>query len=112
MSSDLDKRIQERAYEIWESEGRPEGRQEEHWQQARAEFADAKAESTAGKRGRAAKVPGQIARASTKPKSSSDKPKGGTKLPNQDRPDEPAGAKSRNDAKRKSAIKSTKARKS
>ncbi len=67
MASDLDKRIQERAYEIWESEGRPEGRQEEHWQQARTEFAEAKAESNAGKRGRTgAKAPVKGARASAK----------------------------------------------
>lgn len=41
MQNDLDKRIQERAYEIWESEGQPQGRSEQHWAQARAEFADA-----------------------------------------------------------------------
>lgn len=27
------------AYYIWEAEGRPEGRQDAHWQQARAELA-------------------------------------------------------------------------
>ena len=32
-------RIQERAYEIWEKAGRPEGRAEEHWRQAEAEIA-------------------------------------------------------------------------
>ena len=32
-------RIQERAYEIWEKAGRPEGRAEEHWWQAEAEIA-------------------------------------------------------------------------
>ena len=30
--------IQQRAYEIWEQEGRPEGRQNEHWLRAEAEF--------------------------------------------------------------------------
>ncbi|HYE49339.1 MAG TPA: DJ-1/PfpI family protein [Azospirillaceae bacterium] len=29
--------VRERAYEIWESEGRPHGRHEEHWQRAHAE---------------------------------------------------------------------------
>ncbi len=29
--------IQERAYEIWEAEGRPEGREQEHWLRAEAE---------------------------------------------------------------------------
>lgn len=33
-----DTRIRERAYELWESEGRPDGRHEEHWQQARREL--------------------------------------------------------------------------
>lgn len=39
--SDLEKRIRERAYEIWENEGRPAGRGDEHWAMARAEFAEA-----------------------------------------------------------------------
>jgi Protein of unknown function (DUF2934) len=30
-------RIRRRAHEIWEREGRPEGRHEEHWTQARRE---------------------------------------------------------------------------
>lgn len=29
-----------RAYEIWESEGRPEGRHREHWSQAEHELAE------------------------------------------------------------------------
>lgn len=44
---ELTKRIAERAYEIWESEGQPEGRSEQHWNQARAEFAEAKSEAEA-----------------------------------------------------------------
>ncbi|MGE5271694.1 MAG: DUF2934 domain-containing protein [Thiohalocapsa sp.] len=32
-----DERIRERAYEIWEREGRPEGKSVEHWMQAEAE---------------------------------------------------------------------------
>lgn len=32
---DTEKRIQERAYQIWNDEGRPEGRAEEHWERAR-----------------------------------------------------------------------------
>jgi hypothetical protein len=31
--------IRRRAYEIWEEEGRPEGRQDEHWARAAAEVA-------------------------------------------------------------------------
>jgi hypothetical protein len=30
--------VRERAYAIWEAEGRPEGRDAEHWQMALAEF--------------------------------------------------------------------------
>lgn len=54
MAGELDKRIADRAYEIWESEGRPEGRSHEHWEQARSEFAEAKSE--AGQRGGARKT--------------------------------------------------------
>lgn len=48
MSDDLERRIRERAFELWEAEGQPEGRDAHHWTQAEAEFADARAvESTA-----------------------------------------------------------------
>ena len=32
-------RIERRAYELWERDGRPEGRDKEHWQQAEQEIA-------------------------------------------------------------------------
>lgn len=32
---DREQRIRKRAYEIWEGEGRPEGREAEHWDRAR-----------------------------------------------------------------------------
>ena len=35
----LAERIRQRAQEIWETEGRPEGRAEEHWLRAEAEIA-------------------------------------------------------------------------
>lgn len=35
----LDEAIRQRAYAIWESEGRPEGREREHWSRAEAELA-------------------------------------------------------------------------
>ena len=35
----LEERIRERAYRIWEREGRPEGRDREHWELAREEVA-------------------------------------------------------------------------
>lgn len=36
-SSARDERVRDRAYRIWEQEGRPEGREREHWQQAERE---------------------------------------------------------------------------
>jgi Protein of unknown function (DUF2934) len=38
-SEDLHERIRQRAYLIWEREGRPEGRAEEYWARAEAEVA-------------------------------------------------------------------------
>jgi hypothetical protein len=35
---DQEGRIRKRAYEIWETEGRPHGRNEEHWEQATGEI--------------------------------------------------------------------------
>lgn len=47
MENDLERRIRERAYEIWEEEGMPGGREAQHWQQAQAEFTEARAEQGA-----------------------------------------------------------------
>ena len=38
MSDDRDQRVKERAYELWENEGRPAGRHDDHWDQARREI--------------------------------------------------------------------------
>lgn len=38
MTNNQDEQIRLRAHEIWESEGQPHGRDEEHWQRARAEI--------------------------------------------------------------------------
>jgi hypothetical protein len=43
MDRDRETRIRERAYEIWLREGRPHGRDGEHWQRAAAEIAAASA---------------------------------------------------------------------
>ncbi|WP_338665717.1 DUF2934 domain-containing protein [Pararoseomonas sp. SCSIO 73927] len=54
-----DRRIRERAYAIWEDAGRPEGRHEAHWDQARQEIgskAPAVAAEPAAKPGRAGKA--------------------------------------------------------
>lgn len=40
MAEDRERRIRERAYRIWEEEGRPEGRAEHHWRQASQEAGD------------------------------------------------------------------------
>ena len=37
---ELERRIRERAYKIWEDEGRPEGRHEEHWNLAKLAIAE------------------------------------------------------------------------
>ena len=37
LSGQRNRMIQERAYQIWEEEGRPGGREEEHWLRAEAE---------------------------------------------------------------------------
>jgi hypothetical protein len=34
-----DVKVRERAYQLWEAEGRPDGRHEEHWYQAERELA-------------------------------------------------------------------------
>lgn len=45
-----DEDIRRKAYEIWEKEGRPEGRHDEHWRRARETFADdRKASGAAGR---------------------------------------------------------------
>ena len=38
MHEDRDQLIRERAYRIWERDGRPHGRDAEHWQQAASEI--------------------------------------------------------------------------
>jgi len=44
LSADLQARIRERAYELWEHDGRPEGRDHAHWQQAEREVGTARAD--------------------------------------------------------------------
>lgn len=40
MSKDREQRIRERAHAIWEQEGRPDMRHEDHWHQASQEIGD------------------------------------------------------------------------
>ncbi|MCD2324304.1 DUF2934 domain-containing protein [Sphingomonas sp. IC-56] len=41
MSDDREHKVRERAYALWETEGRPSGRHEEHWHRANSEFPEA-----------------------------------------------------------------------
>lgn len=41
--------IRQLAYEIWEREGRPEGKESEHWQQAEREIRERMAGNSAGR---------------------------------------------------------------
>lgn len=45
MSGEKQTRIEQRAYALWQAEGQPDGRHEEHWQRAVREI---EAEETAG----------------------------------------------------------------
>jgi hypothetical protein len=36
--TDLEQRIRVRAYELWLEEGKPEGKDKEHWERAKAEI--------------------------------------------------------------------------
>ena len=42
--------IQQRAYQIWEAEGRPHGRDQEHWYRAMSEMATVKPKRASRKR--------------------------------------------------------------
>ncbi|WP_227590659.1 DUF2934 domain-containing protein [Cereibacter sphaeroides] len=42
MSDDREARIRQRAYELWEAEGQPAGRDQDYWLRAEAEIADDK----------------------------------------------------------------------
>jgi hypothetical protein len=47
---DRDAFIRQRAYQIWEEEGRPEGKAEEHWERARQLVEDEEAGRRSGKK--------------------------------------------------------------
>jgi len=71
--SDMNERIERRAHEIWEREGKPHGKHDEHWAQAEAEI---RAEGEAGKRDKPAKSKA-TAKPQAKPKNGAGK--GGTR---------------------------------
>ena len=63
MSPDQEALIRKRAYEIWEREGRPLGRDKEHWDQAAREVAaqETPAAPTRARKATAAPTPKKIA---------------------------------------------------
>lgn len=46
MDNNHDRLIRQRAYELWEAEGRPAGRESAHWEQAEREVSEASAASS------------------------------------------------------------------
>ncbi|TPK94531.1 MULTISPECIES: DUF2934 domain-containing protein [unclassified Mesorhizobium] len=56
MTDDRHERIRQRAHEIWEQAGRPDGAHMEHWDQATAEIDEAGRPKKAAKKAAAAKV--------------------------------------------------------
>lgn len=65
-----DKRIREFAYQIWESEGKPEGQESRHWDMAR-KLAEAEALAPKAKPRKPGTANGSAAAASAKPKAAS-----------------------------------------
>ncbi len=77
MAESIEERIRERAYHLWEAEGRPPGRAEAHWLRAEAEVKGA-AESQAPRP--AARPAKAKAKPDTKPKAKAGaKPGAGTR---------------------------------
>lgn len=65
MSQEREEKIRERAYEIWRGEGRPAGREQDHWDRARREVDASEGTGTAPK-------------ARRQPTATADKPKSGS----------------------------------
>lgn len=79
MTDDRQERIRQRAHEIWEQAGRPEGAHMEHWEQATAEVdAAGKPKAKSPKKAAAAKVAKPKAAKAEKP-AKADKPAKATK---------------------------------
>jgi len=80
----LEQRIRDRAYHIWEEEGRPHGREREHWQRARSEVmavqngehvSDHDVASRRRKTSRAVKIEAKSKRGKTSKKAPEDRPR-------------------------------------
>ncbi|PEQ14569.1 hypothetical protein B2G71_03070 [Novosphingobium sp. PC22D] len=82
--SDKTDRIRQRAHEIWEREGKPDGRHEDHWAEASKQIEAEDASGAKPKRkapAKAAAKPAKAAIESTGPKAKSAKPKPAAKAP-------------------------------
>lgn len=80
VTDDRQERIRQRAHEIWEQAGRPEGSHMEHWDRATAEIdgAAVKPKKAAAKKPAAAATPAKAATAKTSAaKPAAGKPKSG-----------------------------------
>jgi hypothetical protein len=67
MNTAIEERIRSRAYELWESEGRPHGREIDHWLQAVQELAAEKERSTVGVATAPARKPRSVSATAAKP---------------------------------------------
>lgn len=76
LKADMDDRIRRRAYELWEAEGRPQGREAEHWSRAERELAEAGGATPS--RGPRKNVRGTVARPSAGKKPGASAELGGT----------------------------------
>jgi hypothetical protein len=67
MSDDKPGKVEQRAYEIWDREGRPHGKALEHWHQAVAEIAREEKKATKAKVTGAKKKTAKAKKAAAKP---------------------------------------------
>lgn len=82
MSMTREEQLRQRAYRIWESEGRPDGMEAEHWARAERELAAEEPEPAAAPPARSRRKPsmvekavGAISRATAKKKADTSAPK-------------------------------------
>jgi hypothetical protein len=65
MNPEKHKLVEQRAYELWQAEGQPHGKHEEHWRQAIHEIEAEESASPRQKRGRKRTAPKAVARPRT-----------------------------------------------
>lgn len=75
MFSEIEGRVRKRAYEIWEAEGRPSGRDEEHWLRAVHEIEAERSEANKEEKPRSTKAATRKSNASAKAAGSTTKEK-------------------------------------